>query len=122
MEAQQCVKLSLTNRSIGLIPPLPIRERGDTNTIASSDKLSRLAKSTAATARQGVLPKARPRKGALNKELNRPSISKTRHHFGLGQGSRPLAAFLWKATDGHIAALAKPKRLCLDDLVAMARG
>lgn len=48
MEAQQCVKLSLTNRSIGLIPSTPQGTRRNTNTIASRDEsVLRFAKSKA---------------------------------------------------------------------------
>ena len=48
MEAQQCVKLSLTNRSIGLIPSIAQANRKKTNTIASREKsVLRFAKSKA---------------------------------------------------------------------------
>src|SRR3546814_10999271 len=43
-EAQQCVKLSLTNRSIGLIPLASGNGAGNTNIVASSDQFETLPK------------------------------------------------------------------------------
>src|SRR3546814_15179181 len=44
VEAQQCVKLSLTNRSIGLIPLASGNGAGNTNIVASSDQFETLPK------------------------------------------------------------------------------
>ena len=111
MEAQQCVKLSLTNRSIGLILSRPCKGMGNTNTVASSDQFSRFAarqsgdQATGAcnSKRRERLSRLAARQKARTQELQtletRPGLS------------RPLRR------------LARAKRLsCLDDLVAMARG
>src|SRR3546814_12965336 len=45
VEAQQCVKLSLTNRSIGLILLASGNGAGNTNIVASSDQFETLPKS-----------------------------------------------------------------------------
>ena len=108
MEAQQCVKLSFTNRSIGLIPlrsrkGTPSGKRENTKTVASSDELPLSRFAFGKTAVKGKAG------GAAQTELRcrsraRQSDEKTRY--------AGCCCF----------AQSKAAEPCLDDLVAMARG
>ena len=104
MEAQQCVKLSLTNRSIGLIPlRSPQRERqgelrNTSRPAINPDALPPGKASMVAERNSGRFPKGNLR-SVSRRETSADFRNKTRH-----------------------AKSARKRFPCLDDLVAMARG
>ena len=134
MEAQQCVKLSLTNRSIGLIPPVPLKgrekKRKPSRPAISSDvppkaerrpSDRRLRKQASRAqplcqSKAAVIPTADPPKAERRKGL--PQSLRAARQTSMAALSKDKAA-----QDPAHRRFARAKRLmCLDDLVAMARG
>ena len=74
MEAQQCVKLSLTNRSIGLIPPPPcVSKRRNEYPSRPEINLQPLCKSKVAIP-DSALPSGKARKGYSERQTQKTSI------------------------------------------------
>ena len=114
MEAQQCVKLSLTNRSIGLIPPRPPKDREYTNTVASRFYSCAFCQWQKGSTKRQTLCNAKRRK--------RPGAKPTLDCQDPAPTPGPFVALQAKRLSVPSPFGSAKRLMCLDDLVAMARG
>src|SRR3546814_8076664 len=124
VEAQQCVKLSLTNRSIGLILLASGNGAGNTNIVASSDQFETLPKAKSRPDRR-LAPQSAPdtrtqktrcRRSARGKAPEDPAQSvQPSRRLACAKRLSVTGALRTQSAGGH-RRLALPNRWpCLDD-------
>ena len=126
---QQCMKLSLTNRSIGLIPSLCTKQR-ENNPVTTRDEYPRRFPKGEPVDKGPPVRQLPQREAADRRDPNCPTIPArewSNEYSGPNPGrQRPNKSVHTRQRPGNSCVQRLPApalaRLCLDDLVAMARG